>query len=644
MALSLPPCFVDLTAVANGPFDSQLNTIGVVVDFLPATKTGGTDFTIKFTLHDNSWTQGIGLTVRFFQKQENQLPKIQNQGDVVILRNVKLKNYHGVHSLLSNSTSSWVVIESASLQDSIEADGSNIIVHQSGAVNHKAARPNDAEIKYAKGLLAIEDPSRWQQPAAPTTLQVSGIQRANGGIPGPLADKFQKIEDLRAPQHKRDLVYADLLAEVRRIYVPDSGRPRLELSITDYTEHNLLYNYSLEPEDPDIEFEGDRFRYIEGTYKPWPGPWGKMTLLVILWQPHCEWALQNVHSGSFVFLKNVHVAYDKDGSKLEGHLRTNKLYESRVNISVQKVREAEGDERFTALLQRKRAYEEHCNKQQLRFMRDPKMPIKQSDLKRKDALASNENDSNTNAKTKRNRDRKRRRRGKANTDKNAAQEDDAKEAEATDTNTDPDLKGLSANAHVRCHNIDIPSTTIATILDRSSLLRHTPSGNAFYLPFQNSCYKAKVRVIDFFPDNLEDFAAPIRDSQYAPLDDHSDSESDVNMSDAEGDPSHAPASGASGDSGIKWQWRFMLLVEDAKPSPLTQKPGEEDDVPKQIEMLVADSDAEYLLRDIDACNLRQNAKTVARFKGEAIYAMGRSAGKEGRVEEQLQPERSWRRG
>ena len=560
MALSIPPGFLDLTSLANGPFGAPVNTIGVVVDFLPATKTSGTDCTIKFTLHDNTWSQGIGLTVRFFQKQENQLPKIQSQGDVVILRNVKLKDYHGVHTLLSNSTSSWVVIDNASLQNSREPDGSDVVVHQSGTANHRAARPNEAEMKYARALLELEDPFRWQQPARPTALQVAEIQRAAGGTPVPLPDKFRKVEELRGPQHRNEKVYVDLFAEVRRTYSPDHNPPRVELSVTDYTEHSLLYQYSPEPEDPNAEFEGDRFRYIENTHKPWPGPWGKKTLLAILWQPHRDFALNNVEAGSFVLLKNLQITFDRNGTKLEGHLRTDRFYESRVNVSVHKPRDAEGDERFTALLQRKRAYEEHCKRKQLRFMRDPKMPIKQTELKRKDASGPNDND--TNSKTKRNRDKKRRRRDKANAEKTAPTEgDDGEDNDAKSAAEEPDWRTLSANAHVRC--------------------------------------------------NLDD----------------GDSDSDVNMSDADDASPQLPATGTSGDSGLRWQWRFMLLVEDARPAPPPKKTSaevaeDEEGLPKQMELLVSDSDADYLLRDIEACDLRKNPKTVARLREKLFVLWG----------------------
>ena len=386
MPLTPPPNFLDLTSIANCDQNTQVSTIGVVVDFLETTKCKGPDWTIKFTLHDPSWNQGIGQVVRFFHKQENQIPKIQNVGDVVILRNVKLKNFVGAPTLLSNSASSWVVIENAGLLNT--EDPSAIRSHRSGPPHHLTAPPSEAETAYARTLLGLEDPGQWQQPAKPTALQVAQIQLENGGTPAAIPGKFRRIEELRPPQQDIKNPFVDLFVEVRRLYSPDHSSPRVELSVTDYTEHDLLYKYSPDPEDPDAEFDGDRFRYIENTHKLWPGPWGKMTMLVVLWDPHQAYALNNVEPGNFVLLKNLQIKYDRNCSKLEGHMRTDRLYETRVNISVHKLRESGGDEQFTALLQRKRDYEEHCKKQQLRFIRDAKMPTKTSRLEEKRGVRS----------------------------------------------------------------------------------------------------------------------------------------------------------------------------------------------------------------------------------------------------------------
>lgn len=68
------------------------------------------------------------------------------------------------------------------------------------------------------------------------------------------------------------------------------------------------------------------------------------------------------------------------------------------------------------------------------------------------------------------------------------------------------------------------------------------------LPFNNMKYRAVVRVVDFRPNTLEEFAYPRKPSEYGALSDGSDS------SDDEADPR---------DRSAKWEWRFKLLLEDA---------------------------------------------------------------------------------
>lgn len=617
--LKIPSGFLDLTHVQEGGFDKQINAIGVVVDHVEAAKSRGTDYTIKFTLHDNAYTTGIGLPVRFFQKQESHLPRVQNNGDVVILRNVKLKLYGGDITLLSNSSSSWVVLEYASLNDCTDPTKADITMHQSGRPNHPAAKPSDAELQYAKAILALEDPTRWQQPPKSTALQIAEIQRSNGGNPTQPAslDRFTTISSLRPPAHKNEKIYIDLFAEVRRIFSPENGMSRLELSVTDYTEHPKLYNYAPDGEYSTAGFDGDRFGYIQNTHKLWPGPWGKMTMLVILWPPHKEYAISNVSPGSFVYLKKVHVKLDKDGSKLEGHMHTDNFYENRINVSVFKAREADGDGRLKTLLQRKRGYEEYCRKNQLRFIRDARP--KESDPKRKEA-PDPEEDSTTKltSKQKRNRDNKRRRKAKA-----AAKDLTKTDKQSTDSDTEV-VNAPSTNTYVRTVNNDCKLTLISDILDPSALLRKTPIGNDFHLPFQNCVYKSKVRVVDFYPDHLEDFAVPVRENQYAALDSDEESEesgSDIDMIDAD-----------SATDGVTWQWRFILLIEDSS----SHKAGS---VSHQMELLVSDSDGEYLLNDVEACNLRKAPKALTRLREKLFVLWGDLEERKREHEQELENER-----
>lgn len=104
----------------------------------------------------------------------------------------------------------------------------------------------------------------------------------------------------------------------------------------------------------------------------------------------------------------------------------------------------------------------------------------------------------------------------------------------------------------------------------------TPSGFDCELPFINAAYRARVRVVDFWPQNLEDFSKSLEDREYNDINAESETQSSTSYS--------ALSTGTQ-----RWEWHFCLLVEDAK-----QRAGTKD--PVRMPLLVFDKDAEYLLR------------------------------------------------
>lgn len=118
----------------------------------------------------------------------------------------------------------------------------------------------------------------------------------------------------------------------------------------------------------------------------------------------------------------------------------------------------------------------------------------------------------------------------------------------------------------------------------TSLDKHAntpPNGAPYTLPFQNINSRATVRVIDFFPPNLVDFAVPRpRASEYGILseDECSESASDQQRNNLD-DRSEA--------EDAQWEWRFGLVLEDA----LGARNGEK----ANIEVYVTGQDAEGLL-------------------------------------------------
>lgn len=109
-----------------------------------------------------------------------------------------------------------------------------------------------------------------------------------------------------------------------------------------------------------------------------------------------------------------------------------------------------------------------------------------------------------------------------------------------------------------------------------------PKGASYILPFQNIKSRATVRVIDFFPPKLVDFAVPRpKASEYAILSDNdcSESGSDQQSSDLD-DRSEA--------EDAQWEWRFGLVLEDALGARHQEKAN--------IEVYITGQDAEGLLK------------------------------------------------
>lgn len=99
------------------------------------------------------------------------------------------------------------------------------------------------------------------------------------------------------------------------------------------------------------------------------------------------------------------------------------------------------------------------------------------------------------------------------------------------------------------------------------------------LPFNNTKYRSTLRIVDYFPDNLEDFAVLCKPPQPG-NDSDSDSESD------NGD--HTQDWLIARESGGKvrqWEWRFGFVVKD----------GRDLSSQETLKVFVAENDAVFLL-------------------------------------------------
>ena len=538
--------------------------MGVVVDHLAPARSKGTDYVITFVLHDLSWEEGEGLKIRYFHKEEDKLPAVKVNGDVVLLRNVKIKDMFNQPMGISNSATSWVVLPAENIPKTMDNScRQNVDVRKL----NKTAFLNILETQYAISLYNAADRTNLTRLPPPTSLQLNGVLQPTASAPSRKGEKFSLIRNLDLSSNPKGYLFVDLVGEVRRLYSNDF---RIDLDITDYTEHKLLYDHVYEEQDE-----------TGIKQEPWPGPWGQMTLTVTMWDEHAGFARKNVKVGNFVMLSNVNVIMGRDGMKLEGKLRGDPKFPDKKRVSLLGPQDAQVNGHMKELLRRKREYEVKAKAQNRIFIRNA------SEMRSKRQGPDLE-DSELPTNKKRNKRR----------NKNGGK---ASKTVDHDTTSTTEIKSLESNTHVSCTNVDVSIKPIDEIMDPQILLRSSAKGNAYHLPFQNCCYHSKVRVIDYFPDNIADFAAPRRPLEYESISDQEDTEeSDIEMYQ---------------DGGRKWEWRFFLLVEDAGP-PL---PGGKQKA--QMPLLVAADDGEYLMK-MDACDLKSDPQSLAKVREKLFVLWG----------------------
>lgn len=139
---------------------------------------------------------------------------------------------------------------------------------------------------------------------------------------------------------------------------------------------------------------------------------------------------------------------------------------------------------------------------------------------------------------------------------------------------------------VNCSHHLIKPRSVSSITSLDSHLNDRPNATSYTLPFQNINSRATVRVIDFFPSDLADFAVPCpKSSEFDILSDAEDSARESESA------SQSENISSSVDEERRWEWRFGLVIGDAIGPKYEQK--------ATMEVYVAGQDAEYLLK-IDA--------------------------------------------
>lgn len=612
-----PQGFVPISSLSSH-VNQEVSVIGVVTDFLPPARFKGPDWTCNFRLADET-TYDDGVKIRYFRPMESELPQVEANGDVVILQKVKITEWSGMIVGLSSRNTLWTVCPATSIPEKVPTGRIKLKCIQGKG----SSPPTEEQMRSAIELCNSRDRTlsstsqATTDPSSTNPTQPSVANRSTADIPSSITgrqDKFALVKDVK------DQMFCDLVGQVIKTF-PSNGV--VELYITDYTSNGLLYNYPWGHNDDETS-----------ALPKWRGPLGKHTLTVSLFPPHSYYAQSNVVEDQYVFLRNTRIKYSQTG-KLEGTLHTDRRYPDRVDITI--IRDT-NDDRVKDLLRRKLEYTKQFSRQ-----KDAFVSLNQGQ-KRKQAEEPKLSKHQARKKRKKQREEEASKKKQQLTASDDDEEEDKENSDPYRVRITPNVKERQSNAassppprkppnkstilneHIRASDPDIPTRSLTSILSREA--ETTPEGLSTTLPFSNIKSRAAVRVVDFYPRVLANFA--VRKRQASEFDVLSEFEGDSDSSsddderlppdtdeedNREKDDRNADRSETddSGDEKPEWEWRFKLVLEDASV------PSRSTEVNERMTLYVGGADAEFLLK-LDACDLRRKPLQLAAL-GEKLFLL-----------------------
>jgi hypothetical protein len=530
----LPPNYVNVNdaIVRRG----VLSVMGVVVDIMggAAYRTNGTSMCITFTIKDQNLDNGHvwdGLRIKYFKESETLLPPVQ-EGDVILLRDLRIKIWNG--KVLGVAPQDRIIPWAVFRPDR------DPTAHLPALTGPSSFEPTYQEKTYAASLLEAS-PGTFRT----VTVTRSNLAQVSVSRPASTTQKFSLLQDIQDGQ------FVDLIGEIIKIYGNDSEKATLYF--TDYTKNDNLFLYASDDNDSGHGREGDPYGYIQRQKKNWNGPTGRMSIQITLWEPHASFVRGNFNIGDIVRLKNVKIKWSRvEEGSLEAVVHGNRANPDETNaFSVN----SSNDPRVQQLLARREAY---WNARPKKQKREP-----------------NEDNERPSRKP------------------NKRQSKVAPKKELGQTILDI-KKRMAVNEHVepRVPPSGVHAQSLEAILNNPSHDNISTSGIRYRLPFQNLCYLTTVRVVDFYPPLLEDFAVHKEQVSLA-----------YNRK-------HDPAS----RTFKIWEWRFCLLVEGSFPATLGQSN-------ERAKLFVSNYEAEHLLQ-LNAVDLRRRSEVLGQLREKLFILWG----------------------
>ncbi|RKF54745.1 Protection of telomeres protein 1 [Golovinomyces cichoracearum] len=562
-----------------------LNVIGLINDFKSAISTNGSDWKCSIEIVDHSLRdKSTGLEISVF-RPPNCMPSTPSVSDVIIVKRAKAQWRNGYISLLTHKQSTIHILPAKDVPEKI-SDASKVeALWISSSYKHNSdsnliPSPSVSELKLAISLSKKKSDIIFL--ASSPELSSRNFQTSSQKK----RDKLALVQDLQPGS------FYDVIGEVRKLW--ESSDTMVTVYLSDYTENNRLFQYAPEERFPefrneDCEESNETNTSVNKTSRL--NPHGKLIIQITLWDSDADFVRRKVDRGNWILIKNVRIKIGPNDI-IEGsvHAEEGKIH---VQKLIKKNTSSDIDLRWQTALLRKKAW---WNKFEKKLMSERKNPsIKAERNKRK-----HEDDCETSPLKKKN-SKQRRREDRARAEKKSARIC-AKMAAQIQLNKHSKhslLSQIQKDTHIvqKVHH-DYPDKTVVSLSDvLTPCLFSRPGLETVNAPFTNRKYKVNVRVVDYFPDLVEDFATVCSAKDRNNLSD-----------DGESDRSNA-------DVKNKWEWRFSLLLEDSSSTTKTKK--------ERIWVVIDNDSAKYLLNIEEAAtNLRENSDLLLKVQQQLFQLWG----------------------
>ncbi|KAK1754707.1 hypothetical protein QBC47DRAFT_384736 [Echria macrotheca] len=607
MAHDLPPTFIPIGAIVREEVraGTLVNTIGIVTDCRLPFATGGEDWKSTLTLRELGDSESNEQVDFVIFRPEATMPRVGSQ-DVVVLYKARVQQYRsGPFSLITHKATSIAVYTASKIPRPPNSAAPALVP----LTAQDKAVPKEEVHRYVSH--AFHKTDRGDLPTEEEFAQKTIISL------NVKPNKFKLLRDVKEDQ------FCDLIVQVAR--KPFDLIDKITLYVSDYSENNKFYHYTMENISDLVSAASlDPYNYRqpstqasvpEETKDAWVGPYGKKVIQITCYDSHAEFVRTQVNAGHWLMLKNVHIKYGKNGQYLEGFLRGSQNFAEKNQVAILDIHSGgKVDERLKEAIRRWRD-EDKKLQAQVKAIEEAKA----AGSKRKaDTVVDETNNSAPGPKKRRGRTNAQQKRKEERAQKFGLEEQrPRKEATEPEPGEHPSREHeeekleqeCRMNPRITCESHPSASTvTIATMLEP---VFHEETGEGgdtkrFVLPFVCAKYRTRVRVVDFAPNTLEDFAQPRKASKYGSvLTDDSGSDSDAG-------PVHIAI--GHGRQEVQWEWRFALQLED------TERPSRSR--PADRMWVVVDNAEAQCLTDMDATNLREDETALEQLRERMFLLWG----------------------